>query len=144
MGFYTQDYPEKEQIVSLYSSVDTVLAGHSGMRFPINIFDFYAGHAAFDDPTTEAHCLNKSTVILTGNSLPTMCLPGFSDAPHLHSKGTDRRRQKLFVDLDLDQKRRHACVYCRKPGYNNRTPHPLRDIMVSDFSQINSVTKLLI
>jgi putative glycosyltransferase (TIGR04372 family) len=128
--FYNQDRPYKERIVSLCPSVDIVLAGPNGMQFPINIFDVYAGRVAFDDPSLEAHGMNKSTIILAGNSLPGMCLPSLDHVPRLRvppSVGKDHEAR--LRELGLDPERWFACVYWREPGFNDRPAHPLRDIL---------------
>jgi putative glycosyltransferase (TIGR04372 family) len=128
--FYNQDRPYKQQIVSLCPDVNIALAGPSGMQFPINIFDIYAGGVRFDDPATQAHELHKSTVILAGNSLPSMCLPSFTHVPRLEVPEAKRQRHETILkDLGLDPNRWFACLYWREPGYQNRPPHPLRDIV---------------
>ena len=128
--FYNQDRPYKQDIISLCPDVNIVLAGPSGMQFPINIFDIYAGGVRFDDPATQAHELHKSTVILAGNSLPSMCLPGFSKVPRLKVPETERQRHETILkEHGLDPNRWFACLYWREPGYESRPPHPLRDIV---------------
>lgn len=128
--FYTQDRPYKSQIVSLCPSIDIALPGPTGMQFPINVFDVYAGRAAFDNPKLEAFGLNASSIILAGNGLPGMCLPGFAHVPRLRFPEPERQAKDAELRaLGLDPDRWFACVYWREPGYRDRPPHPLRDIL---------------
>jgi len=128
--FYNQDRPYKQQIASLCCEVDILLAGPKGMSFPINIFDIYSGRVSFDDPVTESHHINHSTLILAGNSLPSMCLPSFSHVPRLRIPDQQRaRHEAILTDRGLDPNRWFACVYWREPGFNDRPANQYRDIL---------------
>lgn len=128
--FYNKDRPYKQQIVSLCPAIDIVLPGRKSLQFPINIFDVYADRRGFDDPALEAHGMNKSSVILAGNSLPTCCLPSFDYVPRLSLPVDDgKRHEMLLKELGVDPDRWFACIYWREPGFNDRTAHPQRDIL---------------
>ena len=144
--FYNQDRPYKQQIISLCPSIDIVFAGPEGMQFPINVFDVYSGRFAFADPSAEAQGLNRSTIVLAGNSLPSMCLPGFDHIPRLRVPAVELPGHVAKLkNLGLDPDRWFACVYWREPNFNDRPPHPLRDIIdpASYFAAIDHIVDTL-
>jgi putative glycosyltransferase (TIGR04372 family) len=128
--FYIKDRDYTDKILTLCPSVDIALVGPHGMAFLINIFDVYSGRMAFQDAKIEGNHLYKSAIILSGSGISQNCLPGFEYVPRLRFPNAERARQdEALIDIGLDPERWFACVYWREPGYQERTSHPLRDIL---------------
>jgi putative glycosyltransferase (TIGR04372 family) len=59
-----------------------------------------------------------------------MSLPGFNRVPRLTVPENDRDPAEAYLkERGLDPDRWFVCVYWREPGYSNRSPHSLRDIL---------------
>jgi hypothetical protein len=106
----------------LYSGIDFKLAGSPGARLPVNIFDNHSGRMKLDNPRIEAFGLNRSRIILSGSSLPNMCLPSFDYVPRLRiPEQTHLGNESKLLKLGLDSDRWFACFYWREPGYLQRS-----------------------
>lgn len=128
--FYTDDRPYKADILSLTDNVDFILEGKPNQRLAIDIFDVYSGGRLLDHEGALEFELSRSSIILAGNGLRTMCLPGFPAVPRLRvPEETAEAHEAKLRDLGLDPDRWFACVYWREPGYLGRTPHAFRDIV---------------